>query len=160
MPCVNGDTGRDCINHHWLAALGGGKGEDAGWRADCPACGAGRALSLTLSHGRVIWHHFCSCAETAVGQQIIAKVACYTGRKRRVPAIDRDELIGLTLDLAADKTLGTAARHLALLRFAGMSTPDAAAALKLPPRTRRDAVNQLAARHQATPKSVRKRRPG
>ena len=134
-------TATDCVVAHWMPQLPGGarraKGEPAGWHADCPVCGAGRALSVGLGRGgRPVWHQHCGCDDGAVGKALADRVACWHhGRAPRGTAPKVDAAIAVLMD----RTRSSSAKVAGALRALGVPDAEIWPALGLS-RTQRYAV--------------------
>ncbi len=141
MACRVGLAADDCISDHYLPPMRGWA-EAGGGRAPCPACGSGRAISVQVKTGRVVWNSHCDCDRDVIGEAISNLVTCYRhpARRTRKPAPDLSELQALMLD----RSITINALRLGALEALGMSTAEAAEKLSLPRRTFYDAVRKLA----------------
>lgn len=96
MAC--GLLAEDCIITHWMPVLDGHR-EGAGWRAPCPVCRSGRALSVQVKGRGPAWNLFCSCERAEIRSRLAAMLpGCVSARYSPRHAIDRDEIIALVLD--------------------------------------------------------------
>jgi hypothetical protein len=111
----------DCAADHWAAALDGHR-ERSGWRADCPLCGAARAIEWDVPRSSVRWKTWCAAHDReAVRPVLEERLEGHLPRRRggRTP-VDRDDLIALALGGLPPMTM-----KLMMLRLAGLGTNEA-----------------------------------
>lgn len=111
----------DCAAEHWAAALGGHR-ERAGWRADCPCCGADRSLEWDAPGKTVRWQSWCAEHDRDALRPVLAGRlgACFPRRRSDRPPVRHDDLIALALADMPPKT-----KELRMLQMAGMGTREA-----------------------------------
>ena len=120
MTCRTGLLAVDCAADHWCRALGGHP-EPAGWRADCPVCGAGRALEWNVPRTVIRWNAFCEHDRDALRPVLAARLGdCFARRRADRAPVSHDDVIALALS-----DLPPMSMRLALLQLGGMSTGEA-----------------------------------
>lgn len=154
MPASPAELAEDEIFTRWRPVLPGAHQEPAGWRFDCPGCGAPRGLSVQAKPGkrRPEWNLvYCECDRADVRAKLAA-LGLVSARYSPKHAVDPDELILIILD----RSLPPNALRVVLLQRLGMSTPDIRSKLGLPKQSWSDVVRILGRnRRSALPGSVR-----
>lgn len=123
MACATGELARDCAILHWCPALNA-RAEANVWRADCPMCGAVRAIEFDVRGRGIRWNSFCSRHPKEALRPTMRDLlgGCLPGSGKT--PISHDELAALAL-----AEISPAAMRLAMLELAGFSTADALAKL-------------------------------
>lgn len=111
----------DCAAIHWGPQLSGRR-ERAGWRADCPVCGAERSLEWDVPGKAIRWRSWCAehDKETLRPALLGRLPDCMPRRQSDRVTVNHEDLVALALD-----GMPPASMKLALLEMAGMSTREA-----------------------------------
>lgn len=134
-----------CIVEHWCQ-LPGARKEPVGWRADCPACGEARRLSIQAKGPRPSWNVHCGCDRAEVRAKLAALLPqCISARYAPRRAIGRDDLV----TLAEDRSLHELALRVALLEAAGIGVIEACERLGVSRAQRYRIVSQVRQRRRS-----------
>jgi len=141
VPRELAELAQDEIYTQWRPVLSHAHEEPAGWRFDCPVCGAPRGLSVQAKPDKrhPEWNPvYCGCSRGDV-RAALAKLGLVTNRYSPRHAIDREELVSIILD----RSLPPNALRVVLLQKLGMATPDIRSKLGLSKQSWSDAVRIL-----------------